>query len=284
MGDSTVEFRFVKMHGAGNDFIVIDNRAAGLALGRNAIRAVCDRRRGVGADGVILLEAAEEAAFRMRYYNSDGGEAEMCGNGARCAVFHAAGLGLGEKRGQTVRLRFVAGSGVLAGEVDGRKVAISMADATGFRKDVSVKVAAGEEIVHFVNTGVPHAVVVVDGARALGDDEIALRGRAIREHKTFAPDGANVDFVTPLAGGEIAIRTYERGVEAETEACGTGAVAAAVVLSHLGLAASPVRLVARGGDVLAVRFEAEVGGASGVILEGPTAVTFEGTVRLSGEE
>jgi diaminopimelate epimerase len=275
-----MDISFVKMHGAGNDFVVMDNRGGGIHLNEARIREMCDRRRGVGADGVILIEEADEADFRMRYYNSDGGEAEMCGNGARCAAFHATRMGLGEDRSGTVCVRFVAGPGLMEGHVDGSQVAISMTDATSFKKDICLPVAEGEEIVHFIDTGVPHAVVVEKDVRALGDRDVAGRGQVIRTHSTFAPDGANVDFVTPLDDGSIAVRTYERGVEAETEACGTGAVAAAVVLAKLGKARSPVTLVTRGGETLGVSLKEETWGASGIVLTGPVAVTFEGIVRL----
>ncbi|MEE9269265.1 MAG: diaminopimelate epimerase [Candidatus Krumholzibacteria bacterium] len=279
-----MDISFVKMHGAGNDFVVMDNRGGAIRLDAARIRAMCDRRRGVGADGVILIEGAEEADFRMRYYNSDGGEAEMCGNGARCAAFHAVRLGLGEGRGETVHVRFVTGPGLIEGHVEGCQVAISMTDATSFKKGVCLPVAEGEEIVHFIDTGVPHAVVVEKDVWALDDRAVAGRGRAIRMHSAFEPDGANVDFVTTLDDGRVAVRTYERGVEAETEACGTGAVAAAVVLAKLGKARSPVTLVTRGGETLSVSLEEAAWGASGVVLTGPTAVSFQGTMRLSRGE
>lgn len=273
---------FVKMHGAGNDFILIDNRGGDRHLDRAQVRTLCSRRRGVGADGVILIESSNEAAFRMRYYNSDGGEAEMCGNGARCAVFLAAELGLGEERGDGCHMHFLAGPGLMGGTVEGSRVAIGMTDASSFERDVSLAVAGGEEKVHFINTGVPHAVVVERDVQSLDDQELVERGRAIRMHSAFAPDGANADFVTRQSDGAVAIRTYERGVEDETEACGTGAVAAAVVLERLGLVESPVTLVTRGGEAVRVSFKGETWGAREVVLEGPTAVSFRGNVDLTG--
>jgi diaminopimelate epimerase len=245
---------------------------------------LCDRRRGVGADGVILLEPSEDADFRMRYYNSDGGEAEMCGNGARCTALYAVTLGIGAEDDRGVHMRFMAGPGPLEARVEGDRVAISMTDASAFEKMISLPVAPGEEIVHFINTGVPHAVVVEKSVNALHDPDVVERGRAIRMHPRFAPDGANADFVSISKEGTVAIRTYERGVEAETLACGTGAVAAAVVLSHLESADSPVELLTRGGDRLRVSFVRVPGGAREVVLEGPAAFNFEGSVGAPIEE
>ena len=153
-------------------------------------------------------------------------------------------------------------------------------DALGFERGVSIDVPRGKEIVHLVNSGVPHAIIVEKDWDSLGDAQVETRGRAIRYHEKFAPAGVNADFVRVNADGRAAIRTYERGVEAETLACGTGAVASAVVLAHLGLAAIPVELVTRGGDVLRVSFKKTADGAADVVLEGPAAVNFEGWVNL----
>lgn len=274
---------FDKMNGAGNDFVMIDNRDGRFRFSAEAIQGICERRRGVGADGVILIESAPEVDFRMRYYNADGGEAEMCGNGARCAARFAGKLGLGARSDDGVHMSFVASPGRMEAHIDGERVAISMTDATSFEQGICLEVAQGEEIVHFINTGVPHAVVVTGDAAAMDDEEVVRRGRAIRTHGRFAPDGANANFVTVGSDGTVNIRTYERGVEDETLACGTGAVAASVVLAHLGKTDTPVRLLTHGGEALAVSFVRESSGASRVVLEGPAELNFEGVVELSTE-
>jgi diaminopimelate epimerase len=279
-----MKIQFMKMNGAGNDFVMIDNRRGRIRLGSAGVRMLCHRRRGIGADGVILIETAPGLDFRMRYFNKDGGEAEMCGNGARCAALYAVALGLGEPSGANIHLRFIAAPGLFEADVDGDQVTIAMTDATRLQKMISLPVAQGEEMVHFIDSGVPHAVMVERDVDALSDREIVTRGRAVRGHSQFAPEGANANFVSSHGKSRILIRTYERGVEAETLACGTGAVASAVVLAHLGIAESPVTLLTRGGDELTVSFSMVASGAREVRLQGPSAFNFEGSTELSTEE
>jgi diaminopimelate epimerase len=276
--------RFKKMNGAGNDFVVIDNRERPIRPSEKTIRELCDRKRGIGADGVILIEAEPQADFRMRYFNSDGGEAEMCGNGARCAALFASDIGLGTRDGETVQLRFFARPGPMTAVVHGDRAAIAMTDATRLESLISLPCAGGPEVVHFINTGVPHAVSVEKDWESLSDEQVLKRGREIRFHQRFSPGGANANFVRVREGGLVAIRTYERGVEAETLACGTGAVAAAVVLFHLGLVESPVRVITRGDELLRVSFTSTVTGATDVVLEGPAAFNFDGAIDLSRKE
>ncbi|UCH85809.1 MAG: diaminopimelate epimerase [Candidatus Latescibacterota bacterium] len=272
------------MNGAGNDFIMIDNRTGGVELTTGVIARLCDRKRGVGADGVIVVESEAVCDFRMRYYNADGGEAEMCGNGARCAAWYAVGLGLGTALAGGTGVRFVSQAGPMSATVTDDRVAVAMTDATSFEKTVSVPVADGEEIVHLINTGVPHAVRLEPDWHGLTDDQVVTRGRRIRLHEMFAPAGVNANFVTVGDDGLVKIRTYERGVEAETLACGTGSVAAAIVLSHIGIVQSPVRLLTHGGDSLTVSFDQTAEGAKNVILEGPAAVNFTGSFQLPAKE
>ena len=274
---------FDKMNGAGNDFVLIDNRDGKFSLSAGHIRELCERKRGVGADGVILIESEPGSDFRMRYYNADGGEAEMCGNGARCAARFAGKLGLGTREGGKAHVRFVAKPGAMEADIDGEWVAVSMTDATAFEQGISLSVAQREEIVHFINTGVPHAVVLEDDAASMSDEDVITRGRAIRSHERFAPDGANANFVSIGKDGTVTIRTYERGVEAETLACGTGSVAASVVLAHLGRVDNPVKLLTRGGEQLTVSFVREPSGASRVVLAGPAELNFEGSIDLPVE-
>lgn len=273
---------FVKMNGAGNDFVTVDNREGRIRLGVTDIEALCDRRRGIGADGVLLIENEPGMDFRMRYYNRDGQEAEMCGNGARCVAWFAADLGLGSRSGDSISLRFATVPGPVGATVDGTRVTIATTDATSMENGVSLDLADPAEIVHVIHTGVPHAVIEEHDVDAIADAEIIERGRRIRLHPRFAPNGTNVNFISK-SGGSVKIRTYERGVEEETLACGTGAVAGAVVAASLGWSDSPVELIPRGGENLVVSFVAVPGGGSDVRLAGPTAVNFRGSVELPVE-
>ena len=276
-----MKMAFRKMNGAGNDFIMVDNRTVEISPGPEVIRRLCDRKRGIGADGVILIEDGNDVDFRMRYYNANGGEAEMCGNGARCAAIYAASLGLGRPDGDALHLRFVAAPGPMEARITGRRVALAMTDATDYQESICLQVAEDEEIVHFINTGVPHAVAIESDVGNLDDEAVSSRGRAIRAHSRFSPAGVNASFISLRADGGVDIRTYERGVEAETLACGTGAVAAAIVLHHLGRAESPVTLITHGGETLVVSFTGGPSGARNVILEGPAADNFDGSIDLA---
>ncbi len=269
---------FVKMHGAGNDFVMLDHRdvaTAGAVLDRALIAALCDRRKGIGADGLIVIGPGSSAgtSFRMTYYNADGGEAEMCGNGARCSVAHAHSLGLAP-----ATCRFDTWSGELWGRVHGHgDVEISL---PGWRNlDLAVGLAdAPWPLQASCNTGVPHLVIPVADV-----DEVDLEfwGPRLRAHEQLGPAGTNVNWVSPDGPDDgWRIRTFERGVEGETLACGTGASASAVILCALGRAQSPVALHARGGDVLTVAVEA----ASGELrLRGPALVAFTGEVAIGND-
>ena len=275
-----MRIEFEKMNGAGNDFILIDNRKGNIQLSATKIRELCERRRGIGGDGVILIESQGGADFRMRYYNRDGGEAEMCGNGARCAARFAGARGLGRSENGKIRLRFATVPGMVEAAVDGVMVTIQMTDATSFERSVSLPVADRTEIVHVIDTGVPHVVIEEADVDAIGQGEILSRGRAIRYHDRFAPDGTNVNFVSVRDDGAVNVRTYERGVEGETLACGTGAVAGAIVAARLTGSCSPVTMITHGGEELTVSFVPEPSGASGVLLKGPAALNFRGSVEL----
>lgn len=260
------------MNGAGNDFIMLDNRAGNIRLDAGAIARLCDRHRGVGADGLIMAEQ-DGGGLRMRYYNSDGGEAEMCGNGARCFSRFAARL-----TGAAGRIVFQTLAGPVTAELleDGR-VRLGMTKPADFRPEESIE-AAGETVrVWFVNTGVPHAVVPVEDAEAA---DVVRLGRALRHHERFAPRGTNVNFLQATGPGRGIVRTYERGVEDETLACGTGVTASALVLSELQGCPGPVSLLVRGGDWLEVGFKGRAGDWSDVTLCGPADFTFTGSVEV----
>jgi diaminopimelate epimerase len=264
---------FTKMNGAGNDFVMIDNRDGTHSLSRYQIARLCDRHRGIGADGLIAVEGTPELP-RMRYYNADGGEAEMCGNGARCFSRFAARL-LGLASGN---LSFKTEAGILSAELlPDERVRVRMSEPHSLQLAHSLRVADQDLEVHSLNTGVPHAVTFVSN---IEETPVFELGRALRLHQRFAPAGTNANFVQILAPGSLAIRTYERGVEDETLACGTGVVASALIHHHLTKANSPIAVRVKGGDTLEVGFELRNGHPSEVTLAGPADFVFAGSVAL----
>jgi len=261
------------MHGAANDFVVIDHREARLE-GELAplVRQLCDRRRGVGADGVLLLESDGEVDFRMRYFNSDGGAAEYCGNGARCLARLALDLGLG-KAGE-VRFRTEAGVQSARRVADGRyEVRFGRVERPERREGVE---AAGRRFDGWlVRPGVPHFVVAADRVAAV---PLAEWGAALRAHPDFGPSGANVDFIEGRGASRVAMRTFERGVEGETLACGSGAIACGLARAIEG-DRPPVTITTAGGDDLHVSWRQD-GNDFVAVLEGPAEVAFAGRWKL----
>jgi diaminopimelate epimerase len=265
--------RFTKMDGAGNDFILVDNRAGDIDLSRTQIARLCDRHRGIGADGVLLLEnPSNHADFRMRYFNADGGEAEMCGNGARCFARFANKLA-----GARGKISFETPAGVISAELAGDLVTLQMTEPTDLRLSIPLQIGAEKKIVHFINSGVPHVVVPV---AQLDDVDVSRDGSALRHHEMFSPRGANVNFIEKRGADKIAVRTYERGVEDETLACGTGVVASAVIFAATENVNGPINVLARGGDELQVGFEKSDKQFRSVTLTGPAEFVFEGTIDV----
>jgi diaminopimelate epimerase len=264
---------FTKMDGAGNDFVMIDNRNGNVRLRPEQIVWICDRHRGVGADGILLLEKAKDGAdFRMRYYNRDGGEAEMCGNGARCfARFAHKAAGAREK------LTFQTPAGLIGAELHDEFVTLRMSEPRDLRLSIELALNGKTELVHFINTGVPHAVLPV---QKVGDVDVRSRGQKIRHHKMFSPKGANVNFMEKRGSRKIAIRTYERGVEGETLACGTGVVASALIFAAIEKVGGPISVIVRSGSELTVDFKSERDQFHEVRLTGPAEFVFEGTIDL----
>jgi len=256
---------FTKMSGSGNDFVMIDNRNGRLGVEpKTLVKRICRRGMSVGADGVILVEPSSKADFRMRIFNADGSEAEMCGNGGRCVARFAEMLGIAGSR-----MAFETLAGIIRAEVRGSRVKLQISQPRDLRLRQSIEVDGVVHQVHSINTGVPHAVILCSDL-----EEVAVRalGRQIRFHPAFQPAGTNVDFVAVLDSRGLTIRTYERGVEDETLACGTGAVASALVAAALGLVSSPAQVRVRSGETLTVYFTGS----------GPDfhEVHFEGEVRL----
>jgi len=260
---------FTKISGSGNDFILFDNREKSLDGDlRNFVRKVCSRRLGVGADGVLLLEKSAEHDFSMRYFNADGGEAEMCGNGARCIASFALQIGAAREK-----MSFQAKDGPHTAEVRGSRVKVSLRDPAQIQLDIDLELGEKMLSVHFVNTGVPHAVVLTTDVE---DAEVVPVGREIRYHPRFAPAGTNVDFAQVTGPHSLRIRTYERGVEDETLACGTGATASAILAHGLKKVEPPVSVTTQSGEILIIHFQNEKGKVSSVFLEGDVTPVFEG--------
>lgn len=281
-----LELQFWKMNGAGNDFVMLDNRSGTLQLNQKQISHLCDRHRGVGADGVLIVESAqgEKADFRMRYYNADGGEVEMCGNGARCfGRFVCTILDNGEAlslSGRKSSVRFETIAGVIEAEVVGDQVRLAMSTPHSARELSQLKLRDAAVGAYFVNTGVPHVVVPVEKLAAI---PVMQWGAEIRYHDEFAPQGANANFMEVVGDSTIAIRTYERGVEGETLACGTGTVAAALVHAQRSGAAGPIKVRVAGGDTLEIGFERRSPEPFDFIhatLTGPAELTFSGKVTI----
>lgn len=270
-----MELQFKKMTGAGNDFIVMDNRDGVVPEeGRRMLfEKWCTRRTGVGADGVLLVDPPREGAdFRMRYYNADGGEVESCGNGARCIARFAHLVGAAPER-----MSFETRAGLYKAVID-EDVTVSMSPPFGLRREFELEAAGLFKCkVDFINTGVPHVIMIVDD---LENTPIVEWGRAIRYHEAFAPDGTNANFISLREDGGIDIRTYERGVEDETLACGTGSIAAALIASLYGHGKSPVPVYTRGGPILRIHFDAGAENFGQIKLEGEARVVYDGVLAV----
>jgi diaminopimelate epimerase len=263
---------FYKMSGSGNDFIIIDNRPGYIANDRMAEFAarVCRRRMSTGADGVFFLEASPQADFKWHFFNADGSRAEMCGNGARCAARFAVLNNMAP-----AQMAFETDAGIIRAQVRESGVRIRLTEPLDMVPKAEVLVDQRRIEYGFVNTGVPHVVIETADIEAV--DVVGL-GRVLRHHPRFAPAGTNVNFVARTQGGDFAIRTYERGVEDETLACGTGNAAAAILLAARHGICSPVRLLTRSGCWLIIHFQITEGRFHDLELEGDARVVYEGVL------
>ncbi|MGC8502898.1 diaminopimelate epimerase [Desulfurella sp.] len=271
------KIEFFKMNGSGNDFILIDNREhvvenIGLKI-EDFVKRICKRGLSIGADGVILIENTDEpdCDFAWQFYNSDGSIASMCGNGSRCAVRFAYLKGIINDTKTT----FLTGAGKIYGEIVGiNTVKVQLTKPTDYKT-----VELDNQRMYFINTGVPHLVIFVDDIEAVDVEKL---GAKYRYHEIFAPAGTNVNFVKVLDDNTIAIRTYERGVEAETLACGTGATASSLISGLTNKAISPVEVRTRSGKILKVYFQIKDNKSSEpidmVFLEGDSMLSFVGTM------
>jgi diaminopimelate epimerase len=264
-----IELEFSKMSASGNDFVMIDNRD-GKVYDRfpdvlDFVAKICRFHHSVGADGVILIENSSQHDFRWRFFNADGSEAEMCGNGGRCAARFAFMNGIaGEK------MSFETVAGIIKAEVFGQKVKLQLTKPHDLKLDYPLNLDDKQFFASSVNTGVPHAVLLVVDVGQVAVDQL---GRMIRYHSAFGKAGTNVNFVQVLDKNNVKIRTYERGVEGETYACGTGAVASGVILTEKSLVTSPVNIHTKGGEILKIYINNEV------YLEGDAKFIYKGLLH-----
>lgn len=269
-----MDIEFWKMSGAGNDFVVMNNMDGRISPeGREPLFADwCRRGMSIGADGVLVVEPAiaPENHFRMRYHNADGGEAETCGNGSRCIARFAYLQGVAP-----AAMKFETIAGVYEARVEGDFVTVSLSDAHGARDPIAIADGVFRGEVAFANTGVPHAVIFCDDLAAT---DVFAVGRHLRHHPEFAPAGANANFIRVTGRHSFDIRTYERGVEAETLACGTGSTAAAIMAARRGLVESPVEVTTASGEILRIAFSPTDDGATNVTLNGGARVVFRGHI------
>jgi len=259
------KMKFTKMVASGNDFVVIEAKSAPAGSGslNSLARRVCDRKYGIGADGLLVLKRTLPGTVSMRIFNSDGSEAEMCGNGSRCAS-----LWTGLKR-----LNLKTRAGLLGAIVQKGQVKVKLTSPKGLRLDIPLKINNRRLKVNFINTGVPHAVIFVSGVDKINVQDI---GRSIRYHNKFSPAGTNADFVEVIGRNAIRIRTYERGVEDETLACGTGSVAAALIFALKAGVPDKVYVHTKSGEILKVYFKRDSHGFSDVWLEGKAQAVYKG--------
>jgi len=272
----------VKFVASGNDFVLFDSRKHKLKVRLNKFaQLVCDRKFGIGADGLLVLERSRRADVKMRILNADGSEAEMCGNGARCVAYFFAGQ---KKRGSK-QIKIDTKAGLLKAEVRNNNIAINMTKPKSIKLDMSLIISKRTVKTSFINTGVPHVVLLSEG---LGAFDVFSLGRIIRFHKRFKPKGTNVNFIEPVASDRIRIRTYERGVEQETLACGTGSVASAIIyflkLKRAKLI-KETKLVntfveTQSGEVLQVYFNVDKKRINNVWLKGKARIIYKGVFHV----
>ena len=266
---------FTKMHGAGNDFVMIENLDGRIELSSEQVARLCDRRFGIGSDGLILLNppTGEGTDATMIYYNADGGRVDMCGNGARCFTSFALDYGVGD--GQSVA--FHTDAGPMTASAQGGEFTIRMTPVHSLELGQTLETAHGSYDYDFMNTGVEHVVVFSENVDAI---DIVPEGSAIRYHERF-PAGTNANFAEIQEDGIIKVRTYERGVEDETLACGTGVTAVAIAANLTKEQSTPISVLVHGGDTLKVDFQHEGDSISDITLTGPAQVVYTGTVAIS---
>jgi diaminopimelate epimerase len=267
-----MRWSFAKYVGSGNDFILFDNRSGTFPILQSVIQRLCQRQWGIGADGMLLLEYSTQADFRMRIFNSDGSEAEMCGNGLRCFVKWLASMGI---QGQPYRIEVM--QRLLTAAQVGDAICIEMGSPRNIQWNIPLRFENQFLLVHYINTGVPHVVLFVKNVEEVNLEKL---GSYIRNYSLWMPKGSNVTVAQQTGNGRIKIRTYERGVEGETFACGTGAAAAALTAARHYCCSSPVSIETRSGETLSIGFTVEDLKFSNVTLTGSAECTFQGEIDL----
>jgi diaminopimelate epimerase len=274
----TRELEFIKISAAGNDFILTDNRKKTLPRDVSKLaKKLCHRQFSIGADGIIILEESTAADFKMRFVNSDGSFAAMCGNGGRALARFAYILGVAKNK-----MVFETDAGLVHAEIVGKDVRLSLYEPRDAKLDFTLRVERKEFNASFINTGVPHTVIFINNIEKA---DVVTIGRMVRYHRDFAPAGTNVNFVQIKDKHTILVRTYERGVEDETLACGTGVTASAIIAGLKGLVEPPVNCITKSGYTLKVSYSINedmdfLSPVSSVYLEGPAEVSFKGEVEI----
>jgi diaminopimelate epimerase len=266
------------MSGAGNDFVVIDNRSALIDNGAALAKRICDRHWGVGADGLLLLESSDKVPYRMMYYNADGSYGGMCGNGGRCIAMFAY-----QKDIVGAKHSFEALNHIYSACIEDDTVTLQMKDPKSISLNKIITVGRKKISFHFVDTGAPHVVININELSKKNDlDGIDVQywGKLLRWHKIFMPEGTNVNFVKLLNNNTIQLRTFERGVEAETLACGTGSIAAAIIAYKKWKLFTPIKIIPRSNVQLIISFDTLNCNIRNVKLCGTVAITFTGSIDV----
>ena len=270
--------KFTKAEATGNDFIIVESKDLGAGSQgpgskkylEGLAKKLCDRKKGIGSDGLLVLESSTKADFKMRIFNPDGSEAEMCGNGSRCIALYASAKKI---TGNKMTIDTLAG--VLNATVAGQTVKVKLTEPKDIKWNLCLMINKCPYKVSFVDTGVPHVIHFV---KDLDEVDVKNLGSHIRTHGEFGPEGTNADFVKVVDNRTIKIRTYERGVEDETLACGTGAVASAIISAEAEKMTSPVVVETQSGEKLKVYFEMVEGNFKNVYLEGTAKLVYEGAI------
>jgi len=267
------KIKFTKIVASGNDFVIIKNSCSSSLVPRQElVKKICNRKYGAGADGMLLLEKSKKADFRMRIFNADGSEADMCGNGARCVAFYTRST----LHAPRSTLKIETKAGIAESQVRADRVKIKLTQARDYQPRIAIKINGRELRIYSINTGVPHAVIFVEGVDTI---DVSNIGRQIRYYECFAPQGTNVNFVEAINKNTIKVRTYERGVEDETLACGTGAAASAIVYSLQSTVYSQknkINVITQGGETLKVYFDREGNKVDNLCLEGKVKIVYRG--------
>ncbi len=267
-----MNINFIKAEGAGNDFIIVDseNLPEGVDLSKLA-KALCERKKSIGADGFLIYDKSKDCDFKMRIFNPDGQEVSMCGNGARCIALYSH-----KKRAQKNKFCIETKAGPVEAQINSDIPKLKMTSPKDIKLDFDLQLKNEKLTVSFIDTGVPHVVYFVDNLESMDVENV---GREIRYHKEFQPEGTNANFVKIIDDRTLHLRTYERGVEEETLACGTGAVASALIASKLKKSISPIDVKVKSNDVLRVYFDIEGSFFKNVYLEGKCRLVYEGRVN-----